>query len=361
MCGITLSVGLAIAGFIPCMVCSPDKLVVVERVSDTSSFNLCIDVQTAASLWPHGAQIAFVDKDPFLLTFRLVVVSLSPSGISWLKSKEIGPAFFPSFSPDGKRIAYSTGTWGNTNSRVFTCNSSRPDSMTQVIPGDAAFAPTWWINPRSKDTCIVYTNSVVLDIDSGWELTKTFMHRMNGTPQQGDSVICPRGSFYGGLSEDGQFLATGYTRLKVYDTKHDSLFTLFKFPQNGKDSNGSEQICNFSLSSAPGGVCKGLFVDFGCETTSRITGGSYSYHEYIFVCAIPGGQVERCFHFPAGENIWQYSKWSNSQNYAICCTTDSLQSPHAVYAIGIRDSTFHKISEMKNGHVPVQPALWIRE
>jgi hypothetical protein len=199
------------------------------------------------------------------------------------------------------------------------------------------------------------------DADSGWQFTKTFVHHMKGSSPQTDFEICTRGSFYGGLSEDGSFLGTGLTRLKVYDVTHDSVFTLFRYPQNGKDSGESEQICNFTLLSGAGGVCKGLFIDFGCRTTSRITGQAYSFHEYIFLCDIPGGQVERCFHYPRGENIWQYTKWSNSQAYAVSCTTDSTESPHAIFAIGIQDSSYYKLIEARPNHVPVQPALWIHE
>ena len=70
------------------------------------------------------------------------------------------------------------------------------------------------------------------------------MHRMEkrknpssqivgGTFSGAPEILCDTGSFYGGLSADGRFLATGYPRAYALNVKTNDLYWYFLPPING--------------------------------------------------------------------------------------------------------------------------------
>ena len=193
----------------------------------------------------------------------------------------------------------------------------------------------------------------------GWPATETFMQMMvGGKPSGSPQVLVPNGGFHDGLSTNRQYVATGYTRLLMRDiTVTDSTAPrqLFLPPLNGKDSSGSTQVCNVSISrdSANPGRC--LFLDFGCNTTSTLTQTSYGIHQYLFIADYTG-KIIAWYNCPVGESSWNYPEWSNVASFAAASGCNGSLSAHALYLVNIQNGAYLKVAQ---GTELENPSVWI--
>jgi hypothetical protein len=245
----------------------------------------------------------------------------------------------PTISPDGRYVAYCSGNEGQSGpSKITLRNLDSLGSPRVVLAADTAYVPRWWVNPATGDTCIVYTNSACDDGSSLWLLTQTFSQKISGgTPVSFPQVLVSNGSYHGGISMDGHYAVTGFTRLLmrniVAGTGIDT--QMFVYPHNGKDGNGSTQVCNVSISPDTGNGIRCLFLDFGYQgKTSTITNCSYGIHEYVFVSTM-SDSVVNYLHCPAGEQQWDNPKWSNQPEFAVGCGRNSANKSDAIYAIDL--------------------------
>jgi len=130
---------------------------------------------------------------------------------------------------------------------------------------------------------------------------------------------------------------------------------LFLPPLNGKDSTGSTQVCNVSISrdSANPGRC--LFLDFGCSTVSTLTQCSYGIHQYLFVGDFSGRMIT-WYNCPAGETAWNFPQWSNAASFAAASGCNSSLDANALYLVNIQNGGNLQVvqgTELEN------PSLWL--
>ncbi|MBN2036258.1 MAG: TIGR02171 family protein [Chitinispirillaceae bacterium] len=277
-----------------------------------------------------------------------------PSIREYLDDKKV---YMPSISPDGRYVAYCSANEGQLGPSSITIRSL--DSLNSPLIGidaDTAYIPRWWIDRTTQDTCLIYTNSAVTNSSPLWRSTKTFVRKVcDGRPVGEPRMLTDNGGFHDGRSADGRYLLTAYDRLMVRDLTTAEERQLFVFPDNGKDENGSVQVCNASLSPDTGDGLRCLFLDFGSPSASRITGSSYRIHEYLFVGSRTGA-IERALRCPEKEYSWDGTEWSNHSRFAIGCGRNVQSQSHAVYAIDLEGRASKSLVA---GTELQHPSLWI--
>src|SRR5206468_9835322 len=105
----------------------------------------------------------------------------------------------------------------------------------------------------------------------------------------------PQGGFHDGRSADGNYLATGYRRLRLRDLRGGGDRVLFTAPQNGKSVGDTSQVCNVSI--APDSSGRTLFLDFGYPEPGGLVASAYDVHQVAFI-ADTVGTVTRWFTAP---------------------------------------------------------------
>jgi hypothetical protein len=261
----------------------------------------------------------------------------------------------PTISPDGRFVAYCGNNVGMSGPSKISIRSL--DSLQSPIVNlgpDTAYIPRWWINQATGDTFIVYTNSAMVNSSPLWKTTKTFLQRMSGGKPTGNpEELVSDGSYYGGLTADKQWVVTAYVRLMVKNLLTGVEKQLFLSPENGKDADGSTQVCNISVSPDTARQC--LFLDFGYPRTSTLTGGSYGVHQILFKSTFDDSVTDaiRC---PANEDSWDFPLWSNSGQFAVSCCRNDADQAHAVYAVDLINHTYQPIL---TGVELEQPSMWI--
>jgi uncharacterized protein (TIGR02171 family) len=289
---------------------------------------------------------------------RLCVVDFSSSIPVIRQFSDASDVFDPAISPDGRFVAYCSRGEGFDGPATV---SIRPADSTVAAPlrlsADRAFIPRWWIDPYSRDTFLVYTNSAIDNGSDSWPSTETFLQKISGGRPTGDPLtVIAIGSFHGGISATGAYAVTGYTRCIMRDLIANRDRQLFLSPQNGKDASGSTQVCNVSISPDSAHPDRCLFLDFGSQRqVSSIVHSAYGIHEYLFIAEY-GGTIVSYQKCPDGENSWDDPEWSNNASFAVASCRNSRSEAHAIYCIDLDKQTTLKVLE---GVELRQPHLWI--
>jgi hypothetical protein len=265
----------------------------------------------------------------------------------------------PVVSPDGHYVAYcSSGEGRSGPSEVSIRSIDLMNSTIIKLDSTPAYIPRWWV-PRdfSWMTYLVYTNSAVENGNSLWPSTKTFTQWIgtDGRPADAARELIADGSYHDGLSIDGRYALTGFNRLIVREIGTGLNTQLFVSPGNGKDAEGSTQVCNVSMSPDTGDRIRCMFLDFGYPRTSTVVGGSYGVHEYLFVSTL-SGTITSHINRPPGEQSWDYPEWSTKSQFAVACGRNSAEQAHAIYAINLDNKNFQRVATGEELH---EPFLWI--
>jgi uncharacterized protein (TIGR02171 family) len=274
------------------------------------------------------------------------------------EAKGLSDVYAPVISPNGKYVAFCTrndiGSTGQSISYVRTLDSLSAPPIR--LASDSAFVPRWWVDPVSKDTFLIYTNSAIDNSSALWPGTQTLMVKMAGPKSVGDpQVLAGSGSYHDGRSSNGQYIVTGYRNLIMRDLIGLKDLRLFTYPNNGKGANGSTQVCNASISPDSTYSDRCLFEDFGASGGSTLVGSAYNIHEYLFMADF-SGKVNAWYKCPDGESAWDFPEWSNSGRFAIACGVNGPDEPHAVYVVDLSGAAYEKIVE---GRVLEYPFLWV--
>lgn len=265
--------------------------------------------------------------------------------------------YLPVISPDGRYVAYCSRNEGLSGPSQVTIRSlDSLNSPLVKLPADSAFVPRWWVNQTTGDTCIVYTNSAIANGSPLWNSTKTFVQKISGgNPAGAARELVADGSYHDGISTDGRYIVSAYNSLIMRNLLNNEEHQLFHSPQNGKDANGSVQVCNASIAPDSSGRC--LFLDFGYQRTSAVTGGSYGIHQYLFVSNF-ADSISRAIRCPANERSWDYPEWSNRGQYAVSCCRNDAGQAHGVYVVDLLISANRL---MVSGVELHQAYLWVGE
>lgn len=265
---------------------------------------------------------------------------------------DVADVFYPVISPDGNWVAYGSRLEGAVGGSTVSVRSlvDRVSQVREIGPG---FIPRWWVDPVSLDTFLVYTNSAADNTQPQWEGTRTLLQKIENGAAAGAPRILAEGGYHDGRSRDGRWLATGFRTLKVRDGVTGTSRTLFTSPLNGKPEGDTSQVCNVSM--APDSTGRTLFLDFGFEGKSGITGSSYGIHQMAFL-ADPAGKVERWFTAPRAEAGWQDLEWSNSADFAVSGATDESDRHGSLYLLNLKDGASTRLA---SGTWLASPGLWL--
>ena len=262
-------------------------------------------------------------------------------------------AFHPAISPDGHWVAWSTVLEGSRQEgRIRVRKLSLADTSIRTWNGVGAI-PRWWARPGTKDTFLVVASSAMNDAPSTWGAQTTSLIRFGHGAFGSDSVISRAGAFHDGLSADGRYLATGYTRLRRLDLVDGTTRIGFVGPGNGKPAGDTSQMCNVSMAPDASGDVLGL--DFGYSGTSTVVGSSYGIHQVLFRVGLDG-TVQSTMNVPEPGSSFEDLEWSNDPAFAISATLDSSGLRHKLWALGLEDKNTR---EIVRGTDLWQPSLWV--
>jgi uncharacterized protein (TIGR02171 family) len=269
---------------------------------------------------------------------------------------DMSAVYLPTVSPDGRYVAFCTQSEGfGDSSSIYIRSLDSTHTPLARLASDFAYAPHWWVNKSTGDTFIVYTNSSIDNKLTEWSTTKTMLQKVTGGKPSGDpTTLVADGSFHDGLSQNGQYAATGFTRLLMRDLASGEQRQLFVSPLNGKGPTGSTQVCNVSICPDSGHNDRCMFLDFG-STTSTLVGSSYGVHQYIFIADF-SGKVVSWLKCPDNENAWDYPKWSTNERFAVSAARNAADQCHAIYSVNLQLSTSARLVE---GTEIQQPYLWV--
>ncbi len=302
----------------------------------------------------NRARLVFVNHDGNRRVLCFVDYSLpDPKVVQFLDSTNV---YVPSISPDGNYAAYATRNDGaSSGSSIHVRPLSPVNSFPVKLPDEPAFSPRWWVEPSSKDTFILYTNSAVVNSDPSWPGTMTKMQRIAGGIASGPpQVIEPEGGYHDGRSKDGSYLASGFDLLRMKNLLTFERRVLFTGPQNGKAAGDTSQVCNVSTSPGSQDPAEVMFLDFGYSGESTVTGRRYGVHEFLFICNF--NNVSRKWFAAPDGFVWSDPEWSNHPEFAAA----GLEAPNGSHvSIGVLNLKQDIFSELLRGSDLLFPALWV--
>ncbi len=304
------------------------------------------------------ARLAFVKRDGGLRTLCTIDFDrLLPQFVEYRGEQSVQ---MPTLSPDGAWVAYCTGGEGfHDSSSVYV----RPFGDTAGVPvklaEEPAFVPRWWVDPTRGDTFVVYTDATVLNDAPSWSEGRTMRVRFadgafGGTPE----VLEAAGSYHGGLSADGRYVASGLPLLYMKDRQSGERRTLFTGPGNGKAAGDTSQVCNVSISPSSVRPDEVLMIDFGSlGQLSTVTGGAYGVHEYLFRVRFDN-TVTGAWYRPPGEQSWDHPEWSTVYECAAAGAQDSRGRHRRIYGVNLHTSSVAPLA-WSDVHELWHPYLWV--
>jgi uncharacterized protein (TIGR02171 family) len=315
-------------------------------ISDTKQF-----------LGTSSAKLVFVNVTGTLRTLCLADFSSNYPFIH--EFPDMDSVYLPTISPDGRFVAFCTRGVGFGNQSTAYVRSLDSVSLPAwKLNADIAYVPRWWVNRATQDTFLIYTNSSIDNASASWRSTTTFRQKMaGGKPAGNPENLVSDGSYYGGLSPNGQYIASGYTRLLMRDIINNGERQLFMSPFNGKDSSVPPQVCNVSISPDTAHPDRCLFLDFGSSSKSTLVQSSYGIHQYLFISEFSGKTLS-WYDCPPGETSWDYPEWSTVPQFAIASCRSGSDDAHAVYIINLETGVSEKAVQ---GTELDYPYLWVVE
>ena len=282
------------------------------------------------------------------VTGHLAYVDFGSGIISVVEIKDDLKVYHPDVSPDGKRVAFCTGTEGvSGESNVYVRNLDATGSGLVKLNVASAAIPRWRVL-ENGDTVIVYVTSAANNKDatefaetSTWQVP--FADGKFGTPKK-----LFDGAYHGGVSDDGTLAVTGARLLRA------KVASEGKTLASGVDTvwYGGEQACNVSL--ANDGSNRTLFLDFGGQTGRSFVGSSYRTHERLLVVNAKGELVQSVAA-PKGYSF-DHTEWVvGGSNLAIATLTNANGVHEKIALINLSDSTVISIAE---GDELWHPCLW---
>lgn len=264
-----------------------------------------------------------------------------------------GNVFYPVISPNGAWVAYGTAVEGAMDGSSIWIRELKDSAGPARLIGPG-FIPRWWVDPASRDTFLVYTGSAVDNTHPRWATSRTLSRRIkSGLADGEESVLVGDGAFHDGRSQDGRWLGTGFRLLKVRDFTAGSTRTLFTGPGNGKEAGDTSQVCNVSM--APDTTGRSLFLDFGYQGISGLTGSFYDIHQVAFMSE-PDGKVLKWFRAPSAIAGWEDLEWTNHPDYAVSSSTDAAGRHSKLWLLNLKDSAYALLA---SGTTLSHPGLWL--
>ena len=277
------------------------------------------------------------------------LVDFSRSPVTIVKCGDDSTVMAPTISPDGRYIAYSSKGEGDKGTGTITVRSL--EGSFPIVSQTSGFLPRWWVDTLTRDTFLVYTDGASQNDLAVWYTEKTLQRKITAGELAGsEEVLWGIGSYHGGLSSDGRFLGTAYTRAKVVDLfVKDTNLHYFVPPYNGQTD--TPQVCNFSMSPSKAEPGEALFLDFGSPGVSTLLDRSYDSHEVLFIAnsrLLSWEHVSAWFEPPEGYYQWNYTEWTNYRGAIVGVAKTTAEEEDAVILLNRDNADYCTLLKGKN-------------
>ena len=302
------------------------------------------------NLGTYRAKLAFRND----ITGNIAYIDYVNGTLSVTELADTIDSYHPDISPDGRFVAFSTGTEGTSGkSEVYIrpITGSRTQPLKLKVSGNAAI-PRWRIL-ENGDTAIVYVSDAGNNKDesafkakSTWQVT--YAKGRFGTPKK-----LFDGAYHGGISEDYSLAVTGARLLRARIAKGGSL-------ANGRDTvwyNG-EQACNVSL--ANDGSKRVSFLDFGGKTGKEFVGKSYGTHERLLITDSTGRLIKAIaspegYSFDHAEWALNYKGAHADDGYIVATLANANGAHTKIVLVNVADGSIVNLVE---GDELWHPSIW---
>lgn len=275
------------------------------------------------------------------LSGNLSYVDYSNGSLSVVEIEDSLSVYHPDISPDGKKVAFSTGLEGvSGKSAVYVRNLNANGSDLVKLDVKSAAIPRWRVL-ENGDTVIVYvTDAGNNKEDAAFKSTSTWQVKFS-KGKFGEPKKLFDGAYHGGISEDGSLAVTGARLLRARIGSKSELWY------------DGEQACNASL--ARDSSKRTLFLDFAGKTGRKFVGTKYGTHERILVVDSTGKLIQSVAA-PKGYSF-DHSEWvPQSHNMAVATLTNASGAHTKIVLVNMDDGD---IIELAEGDELWHPALWM--
>ena len=283
------------------------------------------------------AKLAFRDD----VSGNLSYVDFSYGNPLLVEIKDSIDSYHPEISPDGNKVAFSTGFEGvSGKSSVYVRNLDASGSGLVRLEVENAAIPRWRVL-KNGDTAIVYVTYAGDNKAEAWSGASTWQ-----VPFSNGAFGSPKklfdGAFHGGVSLDGTLAMTGSKELKA--NKNGTVEIWY----------GGEQACNVSLGMDS--LKQTLFLDFAGSAGQSFVGHSYVTHEVALV-ADSMGQLVNYVEAPEGFTF-DHAEWlKNSSGKFVATLTNSDVAHQKIVAVDVASSA---MVELVSGDEIWHPCLWVK-
>ncbi|MBL8028194.1 MAG: hypothetical protein JNL74_17355 [Fibrobacteres bacterium] len=304
-------------------------------------------------------------------------------------------AVLPSVSPDGNWLTYATGVAGDDASGPSKAWILRLDGNienTPVLIDSPAHEPRFF-----EDATGLYVTYSTKGGPNVYDSTsaKTKKRKVvNGNPVDSARTLVTNAGYVGGLSKDGNYLASGTLRawmMNLTSKVKTQLHKLTVTRAGTVDSVITPQICNTSISQSVRYPDHMMYRDIGFTTsgyTHPIIGPTWEADKFIFISS-SDNKLKRVYRIPltkASNPVgglvntvqWDDMEWSTHpyfgvsglflrRCYASCITSGEQTSRHErIYGINLKDSVYLQLvgitDTAKTSSLDlVWPTLWVKK
>jgi hypothetical protein len=218
----------------------------------------------------------------------------------------------PQFSPDGSKLAFSTGYEGFAQpSELFVVDLASAERTIYKLDVESAAIPRWRVL-ENGDTAILYNDFVGSNREARWTTSGTFLvsysNNSFGVPQK----IFNR-SYNGGASNDNSIVVTGSPRLLFhYATDDDSV---------NIDMYNDEQVCNVSIARDTSEIISFLETR-GSKGVEFTQNKEYYWHQYIFYMDYSGKMLKAIK--ADGSYVFNGTEWLSIPGFQVGTITSAL-------------------------------------
>ena len=271
---------------------------------------------------------------------NLAFVDYSGGTNSAVEINDTLDVYHPEISPDGQKVAFSTGYEGVAGkSALYVRDLNAKGSNLVKLDVESAAIPRWRVLANG-DTVIVYvTDAGNNKEESSFKEASTWQVKF-ADGKFGEPEKLFDGAFHGGISDDNTLAVTGARLLRARVESENEIW------YNG------EQACNVSLSRDSSK--RTLFLDFGSKTGRAFVGVNYGTHERLLLADAQGNLIQSVAA-PAGYSF-DHSEWVSGGSNLVVVTLANVEGAHKKIAVvNLADSS---VVELMEGDELWHPCLW---
>lgn len=254
----------------------------------------------------------------------------------------------PQFSPDGSKLAFSTGYEGAPlQSELFVIDLTSDERSIYKLDVESAAIPRWRVL-ENGDTAILYDDFAGPSIDVRWTTSGTFLvtysNNSFGVPQK----IFNR-SYNGGASNDNSLVVTGAPRLLFhYATDEDSV---------NIDMYSDEQVCNVSMARDTSKIISFLEAR-GPKGVEFTQDEGYYWHQYVFYMDYSGEMLKAIR--ADGGYVFNATEWLFIPGYQVGTLTAQDGTNKHVVLIDYEQGGYALILNALEKEI-LYPDIWVGE